>query len=679
MQQVQLYVDGQRVDLFKDETISFTQSIQNIKDPAKIFTDFSKSFSVPASKDNNKIFKHFYNYDIINGFDARQKVPAEIQLNFTRFKKGYIKLEGVDLKNNKPNTYRITFFGETVNLKDLVGDDELSALSWLDNFVKPYNSGNVETGLTTGHNFTVNFVFYEDALVTPLITHTKRLYYDSGSTVNESGNLYYNASTTQGVLWSDLKYSIRLHVILKAIEKQYNITFSDDFFSNSNNSWYDLYLWMHRTKGDAASSLTGNPVFSKLVRWGNIAWTPINTTDKIYVEDENGNGFYIEKEATDYITSTIEIDTLDPDAYDIYVKKDGLTIYSQQNVTGSETVNLFDMQDGFYTLVLESENSVTFSVQNWEFNLETIDNSYVGDSDSFNGNIQTVFDYYPTQQVPKIKVIDFLTGIFKMFNLTAYVDEGIIVVKTLNSYYNVSTEWDLSKYINVEKSSVDSALPYKQITFEFDGVKTFLSSKFEQLTGEYYGKLKYTQNNGQFEGADYKIKIPFEKPIYERLTDANTGNLTTIQFGWSADDKQEAYLGKAWVHYVNNPSPATGISFRTTETTQTQLTSYFIPLNSRIGGLALTFKAEIDEYSQNQNTNNLFENFYKEYIVDAFDFKRRIIKLSAILPLNIFNKIKLSDKIVINNRRFIINSIDTNLQTGESELELLNEINVLDI
>ena len=47
MQQVQLFIKDtsgvyQRIDLFKDETISLTQSIQNIKDISKVFTDFTK-------------------------------------------------------------------------------------------------------------------------------------------------------------------------------------------------------------------------------------------------------------------------------------------------------------------------------------------------------------------------------------------------------------------------------------------------------------------------------------------------------------------------------------------------------------------------------------------------------------------------------------------------------------
>ena len=57
----------QRIDLFKDETISLTQSIQNVKDIAKVFTDFTKTFTVPATKDTNKLFKHYYNFDIREG------------------------------------------------------------------------------------------------------------------------------------------------------------------------------------------------------------------------------------------------------------------------------------------------------------------------------------------------------------------------------------------------------------------------------------------------------------------------------------------------------------------------------------------------------------------------------------------------------------------------------------
>ena len=129
MQTIELYIEGQRVDMFKDESVSLTQSIQNVRDISKIFTDFSKTFTLPASKINNKIFKHYYNFNIDKdfSFDGRTKKNALIELNHLPFRDGKIKLEGVDLKNNVPYTYKITFFGSTVTLKDLLGEDTLSS------------------------------------------------------------------------------------------------------------------------------------------------------------------------------------------------------------------------------------------------------------------------------------------------------------------------------------------------------------------------------------------------------------------------------------------------------------------------------------------------------------------------------------------------------------------------
>ena len=75
MQIVQLYVEGERVDMFQDESITISDSIANVKDISKIYTTYSRQFTLPASKTNNRIFKHYYNFDITeNTFDARFRV-----------------------------------------------------------------------------------------------------------------------------------------------------------------------------------------------------------------------------------------------------------------------------------------------------------------------------------------------------------------------------------------------------------------------------------------------------------------------------------------------------------------------------------------------------------------------------------------------------------------------------
>ena len=80
MIQLQLYIEGQQVELHDNESVTLTQSLQDVLDLQKIFTDFSRTFNVPASKVNNKIFKHFYNPSI-RVFDARSKKESELYLN----------------------------------------------------------------------------------------------------------------------------------------------------------------------------------------------------------------------------------------------------------------------------------------------------------------------------------------------------------------------------------------------------------------------------------------------------------------------------------------------------------------------------------------------------------------------------------------------------------------------
>jgi hypothetical protein len=196
---LQLYIQGERIDMFNDESISITQSIQNVKDIDKIFTSFTKSFTIPASKTNNKIFKHYYNYNIENGFDGRKKVTATIEINDIPFQKGKIKLEGVDMKTNKPYAYRITFFGDIVELKDLIGEDKLSDLP-LSTYDENYSSSNVKSKLQADPS--------TNDVIVPLITHTKRLYYDSGDNQANTGNLYNQPAINSGVAFSELKFAL---------------------------------------------------------------------------------------------------------------------------------------------------------------------------------------------------------------------------------------------------------------------------------------------------------------------------------------------------------------------------------------------------------------------------------------------------------------------------------------
>ena len=276
------------MDLFEDETISVTSKIQDIRDISKVFTDFSQSFTLPASKKNNKIFKHFYNYYISEGaFDARKKVEAVLEINYIPFRRGKVFLNGVKMKNNKPYAYNITFFGNTVSLTDLFGDDEISQLD-LSAYDHDYGESEVQTGLTTGYS-TNGTPSTSGNIIYPLITHTQRLYFnsdDNHSATTIDGDLsYHNGTHSENVAlrYDQLKPALKVKDIVSAIETKYGIDFVDsDFISTTPMD--NLYMWLSKEKGKAGGGQSNSKVLGTWTRsfGDNVVAIQSNGTDLVY-------------------------------------------------------------------------------------------------------------------------------------------------------------------------------------------------------------------------------------------------------------------------------------------------------------------------------------------------------------------------------------------------------------
>lgn len=696
MQVLQLFIENERVDLYKDESVSITQSMKNVKDISKIFTEFTKTFTIPATKTNNRIFKHYYNFDIVNGYDARLKKNARLEINNLPFKKGKIKLEGVDLKNEKASNYRITFFGSTVELKDLVGDDQLSSLTFpQENLL--YGPNTVKGRLTQPESPTRN-------VITPLITHTQRLYYDSSDTEDNTGNLYLQTGVDSGVYWNQLKYAIRVNKIIERIEAKYvtptypiNLSFSSDFFKNTSKPEFDhLFLWLHRKSGDV-ENLGGTSEVETLV-------DSFSTfQDQDYDVVHNGTQLYvgIQQFVDDWKLQFFPIAADATKEYSIRIASDeDSTFYVETGITGSHTVD-FETLTGFgqgdlyqfnYTVFVTTEGGMTFSQIRWRLRFDQQGEPQL---DEFIGtgsfSVATTFQFNINQQMPDMKIIEFLTGLFKMFNLTAFLDENasddtnkVIKVLPLDEFYQSFNTYEIDEYVDVNKKAVNVALPYKKIKFEYKDTKTFLANRFNQLANRSWGGENFTTGEAELDGKLYKVIAPFSHMQFERLTDANNGSLKNIQWGYSVNESQNAYKGAPLLFYpvrkntggINfvddidadgNANGRVGISYVNMPSNSVEMTD--TPTNTD----NINFIDETNEYSRSNNyPDSLFNVYYRNYIRDIFDTKKRIIKIKAFLPLKIFRKLTLSDRLVFRNQTYKINEIKTNLLTGESDIELLN-------
>jgi len=700
----QLYIDNQRVELFEDESVSLTQTIQDIKDVSKVFTDFSKPFTLPASKENNKIFKHYYRFNLGTGtsFDARKKVNARIELNSIPFKEGKLRLEGVDLKNNAPVSYRVTFFGNTVTLKDTLKEDEINSLNWLDNFNTTYSASDVlalltdKDGLGGTSGVTVSDlgsnVTYYKSVICPLISNSARPYYDSTITVpyenadgtenlELGGNLYptnvgsLTSVDVHGMYFEDLTYAIQAHLLVRAIQNQYtNIRFSDDFFDlvNGPEAYKNLYVLCQNTEGrqfeDMGIALKQISGFSTAVALNNKLIVSFNA---IYVQGLQQNQFII---------GTFSFQT--PSAYPTFtirVKRGGTSeVYEKTftggtNTTGQFVVYMYNSSAGY---TIEVETNTAFDISNFTF--QATDPSGNQSTHQLNNvTIPLSKEFIIKDHLPALKTIDFLTGLFKMFNLTAYEQDGIIHVKTLEEFYNSGSGRDITEYIDPSTMQIDKALPYEEIQFKYTSTDSILAKQHKQLSGTEWGSVKYNNNEDLSSNNEvFKVEVPFEHMKFEKL-----GN-SEVQVGFMANENREPYFKSAVVFIPIFQESSNTIRFLEQKTGTggiNDISDFWMPSNSvsidsAINKENIHFNAEINEFTNTIGfTDTLFEKYYRFYIQSIFNRSKRLTKVNARLPKKFIHNFTLADTIIINSEEYKINSITTNLLSGVSNLELLNQ------
>ena len=687
-QPYQIYNEYTKLDLFKDESVSITDSIQNVKDPSKIFAPFSQQFSVPASKNNNKVFKHYYNGKIENSYDARYKGDALIQLNGLNYKIGKFSLTSVELKNNVAYSYKLVFTGESIEFKDLLAENELSSLDYPDTLNFVYDSDFVKSKLRGSAE--------GDDLVFPLITHSKNMRY--GYNQQEG---YKDVISNTYINYSDLKPALKSKVIIDAIENTYpQIKFSQEFFNSS--TFKKLYMWLHREEGFLSNADEGGAVQTISTRFSfrPSIWTGnLNYYDFVSGTDLRpaapyfqNTGFF--RTSNGYLFE-LTVNSPDPNrTYDVQILRNSdNSEVANFSGTGTQTFSHQFSPDTWGEENINVQiNIITSNTLGMSQDLVVTKNYRVGGSSWFYKD-QGVYDKPApasvntvtiSSQMPKMKIFDFLKNIFTMFNLTAYKEDGIINILPLDDYYNEGNYYDITEYVDTEKSKVSKLLQFKNMLFNFKSKKSYLVQFSEEQQGNKFSHESY--GNDKWDGSNYKVEVGFEKMMYERLTDEETGGLTGLVQGAMLDKKFEPTIGDPLLLYCISTSTAGTVSdrllFEEPNGVLTLINPYLRPSNSLpnistgVINDTLNFGVEIDEYTLNTGTqfssNDLFTKYYRNYVSNIFARDSRKLNVTAYLPLNVILNYRLNDVFIINNTEYRINSVKTNLLTNKTDLELYN-------
>jgi hypothetical protein len=284
------------------------------------------------------------------------------------------------------------------------------------------------------------------------------------------------------------------------------------------------------------------------------------------------------------------------------------------------------------------------------------------------------------KNIPKIKVIDFLTGLFKMFKLVVFQEGSEIYVNTLNDYYADGVLRDITRYVDFESYDVSRGKILNEIDFKFEEPTTILNQQFKKNTTIAYGdeELNLTDSNGvPLDGNSLDYKIPFEQIVFERLLDLDDNELTNIQYGAIIDESLNPVNPKPVIYYNNLVSLGTKqLSFIDDTGTQVILgtdintASHVFPLDAKT--YSTVFGAEFSTWDGTLIQNTLYINYHKEYIESIFNIKRRDFSFDAILPLEILSSLKLNDVLRIKDNYYRIDNFTLNLINGKSKLNLIN-------
>lgn len=305
------------------------------------------------------------------------------------------------------------------------------------------------------------------------------------------------------------------------------------------------------------------------------------------------------------------------------------------------------------------------------------------------GAVPVIKNLNPQGLVPDYKIIEFLKDLFKMYNLVAFEElqddnSYKINIKSYDHYINSGKVYDITKYVDISKSSVERVSPYSVISYEFSKPETFLAINQKEITGDSFGNIDFNvskfsegldgNNSLLFDGGKYDVKVGLDKLMYERISKFPSGDLSDIQMGWYVNDNKEnvpePVLGKPLYLFPVLQDMPNGEVIKWSYNEES--TTYFRGGNvNEDMSQTLHFNTEFDEWTRELNANSLFANYHDNYIAGIYSPYAKKIKLTARLTPILFTSIKLNDTIIVDNVTYFIEEMDLNILTGETKFTLL--------
>jgi hypothetical protein len=287
--------------------------------------------------------------------------------------------------------------------------------------------------------------------------------------------------------------------------------------------------------------------------------------------------------------------------------------------------------------------------------------------------------------MPEIKVKDFLGGILKMYNMVIQPTSATsFLLQPLDDWYAAGADQNYQTYFDITEYTVSRPPLYREIEFKYQETEQILGYQYQRLNNTGFGDLREFFN---FDGDEFLVELPFECPLFERLTDIYTGSLTNVLVYKSItseaneDGKFNPYLGAPILFYGyfdNYDLSSNLVAFVESSGTDSRqvATAWYANTSNRYASAgashSICFGADIDPYHLQSVNRSLYSNEWSNYITDLYNKGRRLIQIEAVLPVGKILTMNLKNAVIWNNEKYIVNNVSLNMTTGKAKFELLN-------
>lgn len=557
MIRTEIFIEGKRLDLYKDISSEFTYNIDDIKDFSARNTNFSKTIIIPGNAINNQLFGNIFEFGSANfysgssdnvgyNFNASKSAKCLILVDKIQVFKGIIRLLEIVIDRGSIE-YECVVFGELGGLVSAISNKKLEDLDF-----SAYNELYTKDNITASWDWASGTTGKGYGLYYPLIDY-------GGLSKNSKNDWHYQA----------FRPALYVKEYIDKIITNAGYTYESDFF---NTALFKRLIIPNNQK-----SFGKEKVYNFQRRNSSYSYTQADGTSKLFplpiseiTQNYTPNASNTEFTYTGAnFTGTYEIDirlfwdktTSIPFHFNVLVNGTVVGTHTWESSTSPDPVVFELVADGNIALNTNDVVSFSFSQEDTfaDFNLTV----QVGQGlVKIKSSALTFVDYVigdtidiNASSIPKgIFQKDFFASIIKMFNL--YVVESTdkekhLIIAPYIDFYTVTAALykindddllliDNSNFLLLEDASAN----YLDWTYKIDRSKPMRLKPMSELNGRYY-EFKYKQDNDYYNEQYFKkfsqgYGDKLEDTGYEFANDKQTAEVifsSTVLVGYSGQEK----------------------------------------------------------------------------------------------------------------------------------------------